>query len=119
MTLRAWASVQGTGPWIPPERQGLAVLGPPLGHDALVALHLQNKRAEQDRLFQRIPHVDDAAPRANYLYYGPAPHAADHGSAVAQCLASLLELEAPLTSQCAGSPTPPKVRWARPVLRQL
>ena len=67
------------GDWsLPPERQGLTVLGSPLGHDAFVAHHLQSKRTEHDRLLQRIPHLDDlqaawlllqccAAPRANYL----------------------------------------------------
>ena len=96
------------GDWsLPPVRQGLTVLGSLLGHD------LQSKRAKHDRLLQRILHLDDlqaawllpqscAAPRANYLLRILPPHltaayATDHDSAVAQCLANLLELEAPLT----------------------
>eukprot|EP00439_Symbiodinium_sp_Y106_P004436 s3134_g1.t1 len=66
------------GDWsLPPERQGLTVLGSPLGHDAFVAHYLQSKRAEHDRLLQRIRQDDlqaawlllqsCAAPRANYL----------------------------------------------------
>ena len=66
------------GDWsLPPERQGLTVLGSPFGHDALTH-HLQSKRAEHDCLLQRIPRLDDlqavwlllqscAAPRSNYL----------------------------------------------------
>ena len=102
------------GDWsLPPERQGLTVLGSPLGHDAFVAHHLQSKRAEHDRLLQRIPHLDDlqaawlllqscATPRANYLLRILPPHltaayATAHDSAIAQCLANLLELEGSLT----------------------
>ena len=102
------------GDWsLPPERQGLTVLGSPLGHDAFVAHHLQSKRAEHDRLLQRIPHLDDlqaawlllqscAAPRVNYLLRILPPHltaayATAHDSAIAQCLANLLELEGSLT----------------------
>ena len=102
------------GDWsLPPERQGLTVLGSPLGHDAFVAHHLQSKRAEHDRLLQRIPHLDDlqaawlllqpcTAPRANYLLRILPPHltaayATTHDSAIAQCLANLLELEGSLT----------------------
>ena len=125
------------GDWsLPPERQGLTVLGSPLGHDAFVAHHLQSKRAEHDRLLQRIPHLDDlqaawlllqpcTTPRANYLLRILPPHltaayATTHDSAIAQCLANLLELEgSPHPLHCPGSPTPPKVRWAGPALCQL
>ena len=67
------------GDWaLPQDQQGLVALGTPLGTDAFVQCQLRIKRAAQDRLLERIPHVDDlqaswlllrycAAPRANYL----------------------------------------------------
>ena len=63
------------GDWgLPQDQQGLVALGTPLGTDAFVHI----KRVAQDRLLERIPHVEDlqaswlflrycAAPRANYL----------------------------------------------------
>ena len=104
------------GDWtLPPESQGLTVLGSPLGHDAFVARQLRRKRDDQDRLLQRIPTVDDlqagwlllhscAATRANYLLRILPPHltaeyATEHDAAVARCLATLLEQgDAPLPS---------------------
>jgi len=41
------------------DRHGLAMLGSLLGHDAYVAHNLQSKRAEHDRLLQRILRLDD------------------------------------------------------------
>ena len=79
----------------------------PLGHEAFVARQLQRKRADQDRLLERIPTLDDlqaawlllqscAAPRANYLLRILPPHltadyAAAHDASVTRCLAALLE----------------------------
>ena len=96
------------GNWcLPPDGQGLTVLGSPLGHEDFVARQLQRKRADQDRLLERIPTLDDlqaawlllqscAAPRANYLLRILPPHltadyAAAHDASVARCLAALLE----------------------------
>ena len=83
------------------------MLGSPLGHEDFVARQLQRKRADQDRLLERIPTLDDlqaawlllqscAAPRANYLLRILPPHltadyAAAHDASVARCLAALLE----------------------------
>ena len=54
------------GDWtLPPESQGLNVLGSPLGHDAFVARHLRRKRDDQDRLLERIPGVDDLQTGSN------------------------------------------------------
>ena len=98
------------GDWsLPPECQGITVLGSPLGHDAFVARHLERKREDHDRLLQRLPSLDlqaawlllqsCAAPRANYLLRILPPHLtatyeAAHDAAVAHCLATLLEHEA-------------------------
>ena len=62
---------------LPPEEQGIKVLGAPIGHPAFVHKYLEKKSIEQAELFQRIPHVKDtqacwllllmcAATRANF-----------------------------------------------------
>ena len=108
------ADVQGdsdavvwTGDWsLRPDKQGLLVLGTPLGNDAFVQRQLELKRAEHDKLLTRIPAVEDlqaawlllrfcACPRANYLLrvLPPAatlPFAAAHDGAVDRCLSALL-----------------------------
>ena len=44
-----------TGNWaLPPERQGLVVLGTPVGRDEYVRHLLRNKRLEHDRLLERV-----------------------------------------------------------------
>ncbi|OLP82880.1 hypothetical protein AK812_SmicGene36427 [Symbiodinium microadriaticum] len=61
------ADVQGdsdavvwTGDWsLRPDKQGLLVLGTPLGNDAFVQRQLELKRAEHDKLLTRIPAVED------------------------------------------------------------
>ena len=66
------------GPGLPEERQGMEVLGAPLGHPAFVEAFLEKKIAEQRILLDRIPLVADlqalwllllhcASARANYL----------------------------------------------------
>ena len=115
------------GDWsLPPDQQGLTVLGAPLGHDAYVHAQLRLKRAEHDRLLGRIPQLSSlqaawllllfrAAPRANHLLWVLPPHqseayARDHDAAVAQCLTRLLQLEA--------APLPdPSLRTAQLALR--
>ena len=48
------------GDWaLPPQQQGLTVLGTPLGSDEYVRLRLAQKREEHDRLLQRVPLVKD------------------------------------------------------------
>ena len=115
------------GDWsLPPDQQGLTVLGAPLGHDAYVHAQLRLKRAQHDRLLGRIPQLSSlqaawllllfcAAPRANHLLRVLPPHqteayARDHDAAVAQCLTRLLQLEA--------APLPdPSLRTAQLALR--
>ena len=64
-------------PTLDVSRQGLNVLGVPVGHPQYVAAQLHQKGHEQALLFERIPHVVDvqiawllltfcAATRANY-----------------------------------------------------
>ena len=95
------------GDWaLPQDQQDLVALGTPLGTGAFVQCQLRIKRAAQDQLLERIPHVDDlqaswllwrycAAPRANYLLRVLPPalskeYAAAHDTAVARYLAQLL-----------------------------
>ena len=122
------------GDWsLPPQRQGLKVLGSPLGHGAFVARQLNSKREEQDRLLQRIPALDSlqaawllllfcAAPRANYLLRILPPHltadyAVAHDVAVARCLAALLEHgNAPLPEAGSSRSAAPALRWTWPAL---
>ena len=100
------------GNWaLPAERQGLTVLGTPLGHHAFVREQLRQKRAEHDRLLGRIPRVPDlqaswllllfcANARSNYLLRVLPPSetaefATEHDAAMRACLAQLLADEAP------------------------
>jgi len=95
------------GDWtLPREQQGLTVLGTPLGSEPFISHQLRAKRAQQERLLEAIPGVEDlqaawlllrycAAPRANYLLRVLPPaltvdYAAGHDAAVAACLATLL-----------------------------
>ena len=64
-----------------------------------------------------------AALRANYLLCILPPHLAEdyatgHDTAVAQCLASLLELDAPLTPSSLRTGHYPNGSLARPAMRQ-
>ena len=96
-----------TGSWaLPPQEQGLVVLGAPIGSREYVARILQEKRGQQDLLLARLPAVQDlqsawlllllcAAPRCNYLLRtvprsATASYAASHDEAILRCLATLL-----------------------------
>ena len=96
-----------TGSWaLPPEAQGLVVLGTPIGSREYVARVLEEKRAQQDLLLARLPAVQDlqsawllllfcAAPRCNYLLRTVPPsattsYAGSHDEAILRCLATLL-----------------------------
>ena len=95
------------GAWtLPPELQGMMVLGSPLGSDEYVQRQLQQKRDDQDRLLPRIPRMPDlqaawllllfcAAPRCNYLLRMLPPaltqaYAEAHDAAIRRCLSALL-----------------------------
>ena len=117
------------GDWsVPPELQGFTVLGSPLGHDAFVALH-------QNRLLQRIPTSMICKPRGccSSLALPPAPTTCcvycprtsrlitqqtmirpSHSASPAY-----LSSKPPSPFTVSGQLNSPKVRWARPALRQL
>ena len=89
-------------------RQGLNVLGVPVGHPQYVAAQLNHKGAEQAVLFARIPWVEDvqiawllltfcAATRANYWLRTVPPeltaeYARVHDNRVLQCLSDVLQI---------------------------
>ena len=96
-----------TGSWsLPRERQGIVVLGAPLGSDEFVRCQLQAKRQAHDRLLECIPGLGDlqaawlllhfcAATRANFLLrmlppVSTAEFAEAHDAAVTRCLGRLL-----------------------------
>ena len=67
------------GNWcLPRDGQGLNVLGCPLGHEDFVARQLQRKRADQDRLLDRIPTLDDLQAAWLLLQSCAAPLLAAH-----------------------------------------
>ena len=98
---------------LPPEQQGLMVLGTPLRSAAYVQATLQSKREAHDALLDKIPGVPDlqsawlllllcGATRANYWLRVLPPQttlafARKHDAAVARCLADLLANDAPHT----------------------
>ena len=66
-------------PGLPSSKQGLKVMGVPVGHDDFVVAQLNQKVVEHTKLLDRIPFVEDvqaswlllsfcAAPRANFLF---------------------------------------------------
>ncbi|CAE7641672.1 unnamed protein product [Symbiodinium sp. CCMP2592] len=107
------------GDWpVPRDRQGLLVLGTPLGTDEYVHGILTAKRAQHDRLLTRIPEVPDLQAAWLLLHYCATPYllrnvppaltaqfAADCDAALATCLGSLsgdqLPAAAVRTSQLA------------------
>ena len=96
-------------------RQGLNVLGVPVGHPQYVAAQVHQKGQEQALLFERIPHVVDvqiawllltfcAATRANYWLRTVPPeltaeYARVHDSRVLQCLCDVLHIRNGLPGQ--------------------
>ena len=97
--------------YLPTDRQGLLVLGTPLGHEAYVQFQLRQKQQDHALLLERIPLVPDlqaawllllfcANTRANYLLRVMPPSqvegfAASHDLGLQQCLARLLGTERP------------------------
>ena len=93
---------------LPTEKQGLTVLGVPVGHPDYIASELA-KSNEQSLLFERIPHVEDvqvawllltfcAATRANYwLRTVPREYTLDyaekHDKSVNRCLEQILQMD--------------------------
>ncbi len=97
-----WVGDQG----LPTERQGLMVLGSPLGTAAYVRASLADKFAEHDQLLQALGHMEDlqaawlilsmcAAARPNYLLRAVPPELTEafsnqHDNAMASSLLRLL-----------------------------
>ena len=86
---------------LPTEKQGLTVLGVPVGHPDRAASELAQKADEQSLLFERIPHVEDvqavwflltfcAATRANYWLLD---YAEKHDRSVTRCLEQILQMD--------------------------
>ena len=95
------------GSLLPTDRQGIKVLGTPLGHFDFVARHLQAVVAEHQTLLDRIPRVKDlqsaglllhcASARANYQIRSVDPvstaeFAQAHDDGVWQCVCNLLQI---------------------------
>ena len=93
---------------LPPGRQGVVVLGTPLGHPAFIHAHLEKKVEEQRKLLTRIPLVPDlqsawlillhcAGARANYFLrvvdpQSVAAYARAHDEGIWSCLCALLDI---------------------------
>ena len=105
---------------LPATRQGLKVLGAPIGHPQYVQEFLRRKSEEQQVLFQRIPLVNDpqaswlllwmcASTRANFWLRMVSPEltlpfAELHDRYVWQCLQTVLDVrEAPAEAQQLAS----------------
>ena len=113
------------GPGLPEERQGMKVLGAPLGHPAFVEAFLEKKIAEQRILLDRIPLVADlqaswllllhcASPRANYLIRvvesgAVAQYASRHDEGLWNCLCAILKVDSHQTPLITDTATMPLV----------
>ena len=92
---------------LPPEQQGLTVLGAPVGTEQYVQQFLQNTLRSHRPLLEQLPDIQDlqaawllllytASPRSNYLLRLLPPaqtiaFAASHDLAISQCLSQLLQ----------------------------
>ena len=99
-------------PTLPPELQGIHVLGTPLGHDAFQKAALLAKRCQHDALLDKLPGLPGlqtawllllmcACPRSNYWLRMMQPFitedfAARHDPAIMGCLSELLGSDGPL-----------------------
>ena len=93
---------------LPPEQQGITLLGTPLGTPEFQATHLQATADQHSTLLQRIPAIQDlqaewllllycASPRCNYLLRMlrpeiTQPFAQAHDTAITLALAQLLDM---------------------------
>ena len=98
------------GSEVPSTKQGIKVLGTPLGHPDYVATHLEEMRRKHDVLLEAIPTVPDvqsawllllhcASARANYLLRVVRPEWVDqfalsHDESVWSCLCTILRIPA-------------------------
>ena len=102
----------GAATWVgdqslPPEQQGITVLGAPIGSAEHIQSHLQQTSAQHTPPLQHLPYLDDlqaswllllytASTRSNYLLRMVPPHlttqfAQQHDASITACLAQLLE----------------------------
>ena len=98
------------GSEVPSTKQGIKVLGTPLGHPDCVATHLEEMRRKHDVLLEAIPTVPDmqsawllllhcASARANYLLLVVRPEWVDqfalsHDESMWSCLCTILRIPA-------------------------
>ena len=96
------------GSMLPTDRQGVKVLGTPLGHPHYVARHLQRIVEEHHTLLDRTPHLKDlqsallllhcASARANYQLRTVDPASTGdfseaHDQDIWQCLCNILQID--------------------------
>ena len=109
------------GSEVPPNQQGLKILGAPFGHPEFVAAQLEKSFQKQETLIRRIPLVPDlqaawlillhcASARANYLLRVVDPEqvqqfAQMHDQRLWQCLCQLLGIAPDLCDDVARSST--------------
>ena len=113
------------GPGLPEERQGMKVLGAPLGHPAFVEAFLEKKIVEQRIFLDRIPLVADlqaswllllhcASARANDLTRvvesgAVAQYASRHDEGLWNCLCAILKVDSHQTPLIRDTATMPLV----------
>ena len=106
---------------LPPDQQGLIVLGTPLGSAKFVQRELASRSAKHQSLLDRIHQVQDlqsagllllfcATPRPNYVFRMFHPDvtrafAAQHDCSIRRCLEQLLHTTVPDRSWTGGHPT--------------
>ena len=113
------------GPGLPEEKQGMKVLGAPLGHPSFVQAFLVKKIEDQRTLLDRIPLLADlqaswllllhcAAARANYLLRvvepgAAAQYASSHDEGLWNCLCAILQVDSVQTWATRDAATMPLV----------
>jgi len=102
---------------LPPEQNGLEILGSPIGCQAYIDRILADKLAEEDRLFDKLDHIDDlqigwlllfycASPRANYILRTVPPTACaeytrHRDTRIREVLANIFQLAPEILSDSA------------------
>ena len=108
---------------LPFEKQGIKILGAPLGHPQFVEAHLNKKIVEHEVLLERIPTVPDlqsawslllhcASARANYLLRVVSPavtrgFAHRHNEGLWKCLCEILHVEADRNAETKSAASMP------------
>ena len=108
---------------LPFEKQGIKILGTPLGHPQFVEAHLNKKIEEHEVLLERMPTVPDlqsawslllhcASARANYLLRVVSPAATRgfahrHNEGLWKCLCEILHVEADRNAETKSAASMP------------